>query len=149
MLIGDLLLIAKRLQAAAHAAAIPAELNPRLTPGEISVLDFLIDQTAPVRVRDIVANSHLVQSRVSTVVQSLQRRGWVEIASDPADRRTTTVLLKREVAEAAHSALARSATGALQSVLRSATAAERKQIVSGLTLLATALRQNPRRSATS
>ncbi len=149
MLIGDLLLIAKRLQTAAHAAAIPAELHPRLTPGEISVLDFLIDQTEPVRVSDIVANSHLVQSRVSTVVQSLQRRGWVTVASAPADRRTTTVLLKREVAEAAHAALSQSAAGALQSLLKSATAADCRRIVGGLTLLATALRQNSRRSATS
>lgn len=142
MQLRDLLVIAKRLQSVAQSAAIPEEIVPRLTPGEIGVLDFLYYRKAPSRISDIVSHVQLAQSRVSSIVQSLKKRGWINVRTDPEDGRATKVMLLPKVAQGANAVLSRSALEVLEPLLSSATVENRRAILRGLDLLALALR-NP------
>lgn len=141
----DMLLISNSLRTSALEWIVPPDLDPRISPGELRVTDFLIDQNEPVRVRDIVDHCQLAQSRASTVVQTLLRRGWVEVSTDPADRRTTTVKIKPEVAEPARELLTSDAKNAFDKLLNSISSEDRETIEQGLTCLAAALRRTGKR----
>lgn len=141
----DMLLISNSLRSSALEWIVPPDLDPRISPGELRVTDFLIDQNDPVRVRDIVEHCQIAQSRASTVVQTLQKRGWVEVSSDPNDRRTTTVKLKTEVAESARELLTSDAKNAFEKMLETVSDLERETIEKGLKCLATALRRTGKR----
>jgi len=138
-------MIAKRLQTAAQSAAIPDDIVPRLTPGEIRVLDFLFYQKDPARISDIAAHAQLAQSRVSSIVQSLKKRGWIHVRADPEDGRVTQVSLLPEVAEGASAVISRSAHEALEPLLNAATRENRRLILRGLELLAQTLRETERK----
>lgn len=142
----DFLLIANRLRSVVLESIVPDDLDPRISPGELRVTDYLIDQNEAVRVRDIVEHCQLAQSRASTVVQTLQKRGWVEVASDPEDRRVTTVKLKPEVAEPTRQLLTSDANKVLDQLLAAASKEDRKTIEDGLACLAKTLRTAGERS---
>lgn len=136
----DMLLVSNALRCAALELIIPPDLEPRMSPGELRVTDFLIDQNEPVRVRDIVDHCQLAQSRASTIVQILLKRDWVEVSTDPKDRRTTTVKLKPQVAGPARELLTSDAKTAFDRLLASVSSKERKEIEKGLATFAKALR---------
>lgn len=142
----DFLLISNRLRSVVLEFIVPPGLEPRISPGELRVTDYLIDQAEPVRVRDIVEHCQLAQSRASTIVQILQKRGWVEVSSDPEDRRVTTVKLKPEVAEPTRQLLISDANEVLDRLLDSASKKDRKTIEDGLACLAKTLRTAGARS---
>ncbi|MDQ8203485.1 MarR family transcriptional regulator [Pelagicoccus sp. SDUM812003] len=137
----DMLLVSNSLRSAALEWIVPPDLDPRISPGELRVTDFLIDQNEPVRVRDIVDHCQLAQSRASTVVQTLQKRGWVEISTNPDDRRTTTVKIKPEVAKPARELLTSNAQNAFEKLLESISTEERETIEKGLQCFADVLRR--------
>ncbi|EDY84970.1 transcriptional regulator, MarR family [Verrucomicrobiia bacterium DG1235] len=141
----DMLLISNSLRSAALDSIVPPDLDPCVSPGELRVTDFLIDQNEPVRVRDIVDHCQLAQSRASTVVQTLQKRGWVEVSTDPKDRRTTTVKIKPEVAEPTRELLTSDANKAFEKLLEPLSNEERETIEKGLSCFVAVLRRKGKR----
>ena len=142
--LGDLLLMGKPLRVAAQAAAIPPTISPRLTAGEVSVLDFLLDRKDPCRIGQIAAHTGLAQSRVSTLIQKLLKRGWVKVATDVKDRRATTVQITQEVAGATRKALSRDAMAAIRKLVPGASEAELRRIERGLATLAATISRHRR-----
>lgn len=109
MNLGTLFHLSRRLNAVLKASALDHGLEPPLTQGEIITLEFLLAQTGPISIRAIVEHTNIAQSWISAVVKSLMKRGWVDVARDRKDRRTTTVRLKGEVVIAARETLSQSA----------------------------------------
>jgi DNA-binding MarR family transcriptional regulator len=107
--------------------------------GEHVILAFLLECQKPASIREIVENTGLAQSWVSTVVQSLRKRGWVDVAKDANDRRSTTVTCRPEITSGTRHALSRDATAAVVSLVPTATEAEYQAIENGLNTLASIL----------
>ena len=139
MNVGTLFLLIKRLHEAASAAANSSTVTPPLTVGEHVVLAFLLECEKPNSIREIVRNTGLAQSWVSTVVQSLRKRGWVDVTKDANDRRSTTVACRPEITAGTRRALSRDATSALVKLIPVATEAEYRAIENGLNTLASIL----------
>lgn len=129
--------IAKRLNVAAYDASVAAPIDPPLTPGESSVLEYLMEQKDYQPIGEVVRNTGIAQSWVSTVVKSLVERGWAETGKDETDRRVTTVRATDWVKREAKKVLGRDAGIALTPLLRGggATEEEIKSIEKGLVIL--------------
>lgn len=140
--IGMLHYVAKRLQSAAYNAAVSTPVEPPLTRGELSVLEYLVAQTEAKSIRDIVAGTGLVQSWVSTVAKSLGERKWVVIAQDEKDKRVTTVKATAEVIEGSKLALHSYANAALSELTKNASNEELEVITNGLDTLYRLLNKN-------
>lgn len=135
MQIGELLTAARKLEELAHAIAIPDDISPPLSAGEISVLSVLVTHGGPHAIREIVASTGLAQSRVSTIVQSLQRRGWAKHSTPKDDRRATVVEVTPDVVKAARRAMVREIKKEFAERLPKASSNEIAVIIRGLEML--------------
>ena len=134
--IGNLHYIAKRLQASSRNTAIGDEVvDPPLTPGEIAVLDYLVEQQEAKSIREIVAGTGLVQSWVSTVVKSLNTRGWVTVSTLETDKRVTTVKATETVMEGASLVQRRDANEVIMNLIPNASVRDKEIIRLGLETL--------------
>lgn len=131
--------IAKRLsmaaQEASEASIVAEKVDPPLTQGEASVLEYLLAQSDYRSIREIVHSTGIVQSWVSTVVKSLVKRGWVETGTDPRDRRVTTVKVTEEIRKETREVLRQDAEYALGPMLENASETEVEVIEAGLVKL--------------
>jgi len=128
---------AKALTAIAHDIAIPKDMNPPLTPGEVAVMSILVASTEPVSITGLVKKSQLAQSRVSSVVRSLDARDWVLVSTPSHDRRATLVQAKKAVIDGARRVVKADIGTKLAGRLRTASTTELETILAGLdTLLA-------------
>jgi DNA-binding MarR family transcriptional regulator len=78
----------------------------------------------PVRVQDIANEMHITVGASSKLVDRLERDGLVRRAANPADRRSSIILLT-ETGQEAHSGAAAAAEDHLRSVLAPSYTAER------------------------
>jgi DNA-binding MarR family transcriptional regulator len=81
---------------------------------------------------ETMARTGLAQSRVSTCVQELVKRGWVHTMADPNDGRRTLAEVTPEVYEEGMKRRARRAEDALTSVLKDAAPEERAELAHAL-----------------
>lgn len=137
MNLGDIHYLARRLRDAAREATIPPSLNPPLLPSEMVVFDDLAHHPGGRRIGDIARQTLLAQSRVSTVVSRLKRRGWVVTRIPPEDTRATEVEIRPEVLEGMKSVFAENAAPCLDRLLEGMGSKDRAVVQRGLeTLLA-------------
>jgi len=132
--LGDLSHVAKRLQMAAYDTATgnyPGDGKP-LTMGESSVVGYLIYQSEPKSIRNIVEATGLVQSWVSTSVRNLSERGWVTLGQDPNDKRVTTVMASDELLAESKKTVAIDANAVLKNTFPNATEDQLKTIYRGI-----------------
>lgn len=130
---------AKALTAIAHDIAIPKDMHPPLTPGELGVMSILVTTAEPVSITELVKKSQLAQSRVSSVVRSLDERGWVLVSTPTHDRRSTMVQAKKAVIEGARRVVKADIGPKLAGRLREASAVELQAILAGIDALLAAL----------
>jgi DNA-binding MarR family transcriptional regulator len=133
--IDQLVRAAKGLTALAQDIAIPKDIEPPLTPGELSVISLLVRNPEPTSIGELARMTRLAQSRVSSVVRSLLRRGWVAVTTPTHDRRATLVRPRKEVVEGARRVLSADIATRLAGELREASSTELKAIVRGLETL--------------
>ena len=85
---------------------LPAALDRRLAPAGISSFEYSLleplaeEGTGALRLTALSLRTNASISRISRVVTSLERRGLVERAPCPEDRRATNAVLTREGREA-------------------------------------------------
>jgi DNA-binding MarR family transcriptional regulator len=132
--IDQLVRAAKGLTALAQGIAIPKDIDPPLTPGELAVISFLVRNPAPSSIGDLARVTRLAQSRVSSVVRNLVERGWVVATTPIHDRRATLVQARQEVVEGARRVLSADVGTRLAGQL-DASAGELKAIVRGIETL--------------
>ncbi|TPV59984.1 winged helix DNA-binding protein [Aestuariibacter sp. GS-14] len=135
--LGNLNYAIKKLKLASEEAAVKTSIpvDPPLTPGESAVLEFLVSQTEEKSISEIVEETSLVQSWVSTVVKSLDKRGWVKVARHPKDKRVTTVIVTDELREGAELTLKRDANVVFDKLLKNASEEEKLAVKVGLETL--------------
>lgn len=131
----QLMRASKGLASLARDIAVPKNIDPPLTPGELSVLSILVGHPEPTTISELRKKTHFAQSRVSSVVQSLDQRGWVAVTTPSHDRRSTLVQAKREVIESARRVVAQAIEPQLAKALSSASEPELKAIVRGIETL--------------
>lgn len=141
MNLGDIHYIARRLRERALAASIPV-LDPPLVASELAVLDYLFRHTEGARVGDIARGTLLAQSRVSTVVMRLRKRGWVFTRVPPEDARSTLVAVRPEVIAGTQRVLQGNASALIERMLPGASPSERSAVVRGLSILVRELRRS-------
>lgn len=141
--LGNLNYTFKRLRMAFNDSVVKTAIpvDPPLTPGESSVLEYLVDQTEAKSIREIVDETKLVQSWVSTVVKSLEKRGWVTVSRNEHDKRVTMVAVTKELKEGADLTLQRDANVVLAKLIHDASPKELIDIKSGLETLYHVLRR--------
>lgn len=133
--IDQLIRASKGLASLAREIAVPKNIDPPLTAGELSVLSILVAHPEPITISELRKKTQLAQSRVSSVVQALDQRGWVVVSTPSHDRRSTLVHAKREVIEGARRVVAQEIEPQLSKQLSAASEAEIKAIVRGIETL--------------
>ncbi len=123
--------LGRRLTAAATSAMKGAS---DLGPTGLLVLECL-DITGPQPVGAIAQRTGFAQSRVSTVVASLHKRGLVELGTDPADRRRTVAKIAEHARTRARQARSRDAEPTLRRMLPGLRDAELDAVISALKTL--------------
>jgi len=126
---------AKTLTALANDIAIPRDMQPPLTPGELTVLSILVGRGDAISISELVGQSQLAQSRVSSVVRGLKTRGWVEITTPEHDRRSTLVHATKAVMRSARRVVRAEIGWKFAGRLPEASAAELKAILGGIDAL--------------
>jgi DNA-binding MarR family transcriptional regulator len=103
---------------------------------EISSSEFLVLRDLYMNgessIGETVERTGLAQSRVSTSVQNLRERGWVETGPDPADKRKTLARVTKQVKLEGDRRRGQSAAGTLDLVLADARPSERAQLAKAL-----------------
>ncbi|MCZ1006923.1 MarR family winged helix-turn-helix transcriptional regulator [Streptomyces lydicus] len=127
--------LGRRLTAAATSAMKGAS---DLGSTELLVLECL-DITGPQPVGAIAQRTGFAQSRVSTVVAALHKRGLVELGTDPADRRRTVAKIAEHARTQAKEARSREAEPTLRQMLPGLSDAELNAVISALRTLNAAL----------
>jgi DNA-binding MarR family transcriptional regulator len=139
MNLGDIHYLARCLRERALAASIP--VDPPLVAAELAVLDHLFRHPEGARVGDIARGTLLAQSRVSTVVVRLKRRGWITTRVPPEDARSTLVVVRPEVIAGTQRFLQGSASALIERMLPGASQSERAAVIRGLSILVRELRR--------
>ena len=116
-------------------AAMDDPDDPAVLPGEIAVIDDLLDHPDSA-VREITARTGFAQSYVSITIARLRDKGWVVTAVDPADRRRTLARLPDLMVRAIREREARSLATAIENALPNLDAAERAEVMALLDALA-------------
>jgi DNA-binding MarR family transcriptional regulator len=137
MNLGDLYQLGRRLKDEAERAMTGGH-DLGLSPAETIVIADLLEHPDST-ISDIVSRTAFAQSRVSLAVADLRRRGWVETATDAADRRFTRVLLARWIGHKAAEVKGRSAEPLLAELLSGLEPERREEIVGALETLHSAL----------
>ncbi|WP_197085235.1 MarR family winged helix-turn-helix transcriptional regulator [Saccharothrix sp. ST-888] len=137
--LADLHHLGRRLTAAAISAMKDAS---DLGPTELLVLECLYD-AGPQSVGVIAQRTGFAQSRVSTVVASLHKRGLVELGADPADRRRTVATIADHARIQAREARNRDAEPTLRQMLPALTDTEVDAVIAALKALNNALGDAP------
>jgi len=140
MNLGDIHYIARCLSERALAASIPV-LDPPLIASEIAVLHHLFRHPEGARVGDIARSTLLAQSRVSTVVTRLKKRGWITTRTPPEDARSTVVAVRPEVVAGTQCVLQGKASALIERMLPDASQPERSVVIRGLSILLRELRR--------
>lgn len=109
-----------------------------LGPTELLVLECLYT-TGPQPVGTIAQRTGFAQSRVSTVVAALHKRGLVELGTDPADRRRTVAKIAEHARTQAREARSRDAEPTLRQLLSALPVAEVDAVTAALKTLNRAL----------
>lgn len=86
----DLYYVARHLLAASRRVIVP-DMERGLAGTDRLVLEDLVE-AAPTTVVEIARRTHIAQSRVSTIIAEWRRRGAIDVAVDPLDRRRTLVM---------------------------------------------------------
>ncbi|WP_248001279.1 MarR family winged helix-turn-helix transcriptional regulator [Streptomyces sp. RPA4-5] len=139
MNLAELHQLARRLTAAATAAM---KDTSDLGPTELLVLECLY-LAGPQPVGAIAQRTGFAQSRVSTVVAALHKRGLVELGADPADRRRTVAKIAEQAGAQAREARNRDAEPALRQMLPTLPDAEADAVIAALKTLSRALGEAP------
>jgi DNA-binding MarR family transcriptional regulator len=139
MNLDDIHYVARCLRERALAASIPA-LDPPLIASEIAVLSHLVRHPKGARVGDIARGTLLAQSRVSTVVMRLKKRGWITTRIPPEDARSTVVAVLPEVIAGTERVLQGNASALIERMLPGASPSERLAVIRGLSILVRELR---------
>ncbi|MEU1942918.1 MarR family winged helix-turn-helix transcriptional regulator [Streptomyces sp. NPDC059474] len=139
MNLADLHHLGRRLTAAATSAMKDAS---DLGPTELLVLECLYT-TGPQPVGAIAQRTGFAQSRVSTVVASLHKRGLVELGADPADRRRTVAKIADHARAQAGEARSRDAEPTLRQMLPGLPDAEVDAVIAALKTLNSAPGEAP------
>lgn len=137
MNLADLHYLGRRLTAAATSAMKDAS---DLGPTELLVLECLYT-TGPQPVGAIAQRTGFAQSRVSTVVAALNKRGLVELGADPADRRRTVAKIAEHARAQAREARSRDAEPTLRQLLPELPEPEVNAVIAALKTLNSALDQ--------
>ncbi|UKY49810.1 MarR family winged helix-turn-helix transcriptional regulator [Streptomyces inhibens] len=139
MNLAELHQLGRRLTAAAISAMKGAS---DLGPTELLVLECLYT-TGPQPVGAIAQRTGFAQSRVSTVVAALHKRGLVELGADPADRRRTVAKIAERAGAQAREARSRDAETTLRQMLPALPDAEVDAVIAVLKTLSRALGEAP------
>ncbi|MFI6729665.1 MarR family winged helix-turn-helix transcriptional regulator [Streptomyces atratus] len=131
--------LGRRLTAAAISAMKDAS---DLGPTELLVLEHLYT-AGPQPVGAIAQRTGFAQSRVSTVVAALHKRGLVELGADPADRRRTVAKIADHARAQAREARNRDAEPALRQMLPALADTEVDAVIAALKTLNSALSEAP------
>ncbi|UKY48951.1 MarR family winged helix-turn-helix transcriptional regulator [Streptomyces inhibens] len=135
MNLAELHRLGRRLTAAA-ASAMKGASDPGST--ELLVLECLFT-AGPQPVGAIAQHTGFAQSRVSTVVAALHKRGLVELGTDPADRRRTVAKIAEHARTQARQARSRDAEPTLRQMLPGLPDAELDAMIAALRTLHGAL----------
>lgn len=140
MNLGDIHYIARCLREHALAASIPV-LDPPLIASEVAVLYHLVRHLEGARIGDIARGTRFAQSRVSTVVTRLKKRGWITTRTLPEDARSTVVVIRPEVLAGTQRVLQGNASALIERMLPGASQPERSAVIHGLSILIRELRR--------
>ncbi|WP_405743240.1 MarR family winged helix-turn-helix transcriptional regulator [Streptomyces sp. NBC_01525] len=135
MNLAELHQLGRRLTAAATSVMKDAS---DLGPTELLVLECLYT-AGPQPVGAIAQHTGFAQSRVSTVVATLHKRGLVELGADPADRRRTVAKIAEHARAQAREARSRDAEPTLRQMLPELSAAQVEAVIAALRALNGAL----------
>lgn len=135
MNLADLHQLGRRLTAAATSAM---KDTSDLGPTELLVLECLYT-TGPQPVGAIAQRTGFAQSRVSTVVAALHKRGLAELGTDPADRRRTVAKIAEHARTQAKEARSRDAEPTLRQLLPALTDTDVDAVIAALGTLNAAL----------
>ena len=129
MEMSELYQLGRRLTELAYEGMGAGELE--ISPSEFLVLRDLY-MNGESSIGETVDRTGLSQSRVSTSVQNLRERGWVETGPDPEDGRKTLARVTKQVKLEGDRRRGQSASGALDRVLADARPSERGQLARAL-----------------
>ncbi|MEI5135163.1 MarR family winged helix-turn-helix transcriptional regulator [Streptomyces libani] len=135
MNLAELHQLGRRLTAAATSAM---KDTSDLGPTELLVLECLYT-TGPQPVGVIAQRTGFAQSRVSTVVAALHKRGLVELGADPADRRRTVAKIAEQARAQAQEARSRDAEPTLRQMLPALADSDVDAVIAALRTLNAAL----------
>ncbi len=132
--LGQRLADAGRLEMRAHASEVPT--------AELIVMGDLLDNP-PSTITALADRTGYAQSRVSTAVSGLVKRGWAETRSDPTDGRRTLVLVPDHIRQDAQEFQRNTETHTLDYLLAGRSPVRRQAIIAALEELLSVLREQP------
>jgi MarR family transcriptional regulator, 2-MHQ and catechol-resistance regulon repressor len=136
--VGDLVWLGQRL-ADAGRSEIRASV-PDVPAAELILMGDLL-ANPPSAITALAERTGYAQSRVSTAVAGMVKRGWAQTRSDPADGRRTLVFIPDDVRREAQKFQDLSQTRTLDRLLAGLPAPRRQAIIQGLEELLDVLRQ--------
>jgi MarR family transcriptional regulator, 2-MHQ and catechol-resistance regulon repressor len=136
--VGDLVWLGQRL-ADAGRSEIRASA-PDIPAAELIVMGDLLSNP-PSTITSLAERTGYVQSRVSTAVAGMVKRGWAQTRSDPADGRRTLVFIPEDVRREAQKFQALSEARTLDHLLADLPPDRRQAIIEGLEELLDVLRR--------
>jgi MarR family 2-MHQ and catechol resistance regulon transcriptional repressor len=128
----DVELGAARAEIRAHAAEVPT--------AELILMGDLLDNP-PSTITSLADRTGYAQSRVSTAISSLVKRGWAQTRSDPADGRRTLVFVPDDIRRDAHEFRANSEAHTFDHLLAGRSPARRRAVIAALEELLEGLRE--------
>jgi MarR family 2-MHQ and catechol resistance regulon transcriptional repressor len=133
--LGQRLAEAGRIEIRAQAADVPT--------AELLLMGDLLDHP-PSTITALAERTGYAQSRVSTAVSSMVKRGWAQTRSDPKDGRRTLVFVPDRVRRAAQDFRRDTENQTLEHLLAGRSPARRKTIIAALEELLEVLREPAR-----
>jgi MarR family transcriptional regulator, 2-MHQ and catechol-resistance regulon repressor len=130
--LGQRLAEAGRSEMRAHAAGVPT--------AELLIMGDLLDNP-PSTITALAERTGYAQSRVSTAVASMVKRGWAQTRSDPRDGRRTLVFVPDRVRRDAQEFRTNTENRTLDHLLAGRSPARRKAIIAALEELLEVLRE--------
>jgi len=130
--LGQRLAEAGRSEMRAHAADVPT--------AELLIMGDLLDNP-PSTITALAERTGYAQSRVSTAVASMVKRGWAQTRSDPTDGRRTLVFVPDRVRRDAQEFRSNTENQTLDHLLDGRSPTRRKAIIAALEELLDVLRE--------
>ncbi|MHB8508083.1 MAG: MarR family winged helix-turn-helix transcriptional regulator [Candidatus Dormibacteria bacterium] len=135
MNLSELHRVGRMIVEASRRAMAPDGVDTSLSAAESAVMARLLESRQGRSIKELTALTGFVQSRVSSAVQQLRSRGWLETQGHPGDRRRTVVQLNPAVRRSIQSVVDRPPDTALAELLAGLPAHEQAQVIAALEIL--------------